>query len=219
MHIHCLYKPGRDTFSVKLQTYTSWKIIQLFNLIKYCYYTVVCSLSCQHLIWVRCGGESCIRHFMPPTHMPLMTPSGLSMGMILKIKASRRLWATGSLLHKNSRVPFITQLALDSPGWTRPVSTIQGRLPGQRQTEPVDTTYFMWRITVHRASASCSVTVTWCVRDQTSEIQVAGLFLNSVEPCQSPLTTKLSPYCYLVVVYISFALWVPGIIQLSRPGP
>lgn len=66
------------------------------------------------------------------TYMPLMTPSGLSMGMILKTKVSLRLWATKSLLHKNSRVPFIIQLALDSPGWTRPDNTMQGRLPGEK---------------------------------------------------------------------------------------
>lgn len=62
--------------------------------------------------------------FLLLTHVPLMTPSGLSMGMILKTKASLRLWATRSLLHRNSKVPFITQLALDSPGCTRLVSTI-----------------------------------------------------------------------------------------------
>lgn len=86
--------------------------------------------SSQHLV----QDKTCVV-FLLPTHMPLMTPSGLRMGMILKIKASLRLWATGSLLHRNSRVPFITQLALDSPGCTRPVSTIQARLPGERKIE------------------------------------------------------------------------------------
>lgn len=50
------------------------------------------------------------------TYLPLMTPSGLSIGMILNTKFSRKSVATGSLLTRNSKVPFITQLPLLSPG-------------------------------------------------------------------------------------------------------
>lgn len=62
------------------------------------------------------------------THLPLMTPSGLSMGTILKMKHFLRRSAMGSLLTRNSRVPFITQLALLSPGWTRAIRKTYGRL-------------------------------------------------------------------------------------------
>lgn len=68
--------------------------------------------------WARCQ-----------TYLPLMTPSGLSMGMILKMKFSLKSLATGSSLTRNSKVPFITQLALLSPGWTRAVITWYGRCP------------------------------------------------------------------------------------------
>lgn len=80
-----------------------------------------------------------------PTYLPLMTPSGLSMGMILKMKFSLKSLATGSLLTRNSKAPFITQLELLSPGWTRAVITWYWRCPiktRQREIKPTYTFYF-----------------------------------------------------------------------------
>lgn len=144
----------------------------LFCPINICCLQFVISTSkwVSHNAW--CGVLHPAR-FMPPTYVPLMTPSGLSMGMSLKTKASLRLWATGSLLHRNSRVPFIIQLALDSPGWTRPVSTIQGRFPRQRQTETWCTVCFrillsnshLWNSsnkTLCKLSGTLSFTVELC---------------------------------------------------------
>lgn len=82
------------------------------------------------------GGARC------PTYLPLMTPSGLSMGMILKMKFSLKSLATGSSLTRNSKVPFITQLALLSPGWTRAVITWYGRCP-------VDKDKGTWNLNLH----------------------------------------------------------------------
>ena len=47
-----------------------------------------------------------------------MTPSGFTMGTILKTKFSRRAYASAVLLTRNSMTPFIIQLAFDSPGCT-----------------------------------------------------------------------------------------------------
>ena len=56
-----------------------------------------------------------------------MTPSGLSMGTILKTKVLRRNWACSSSLTKKSMTPFIRKDALDSPGWTRDVNIMDLR--------------------------------------------------------------------------------------------
>ena len=56
-----------------------------------------------------------------------MTPSGFSMGMILKTKLSRRIWASSESPVRKSRQPFIIQLALVSPGWTRLLITMAFR--------------------------------------------------------------------------------------------
>ena len=47
-----------------------------------------------------------------------MTPSGLSIGTILKTKWSLRTFASGAFDVKKSTIPFIAQLPFDSPGWT-----------------------------------------------------------------------------------------------------
>lgn len=45
-----------------------------------------------------------------------MTPSGLSIGIILKTNAFLNFTATSSFESKKSNIPFITKLELDSPG-------------------------------------------------------------------------------------------------------
>jgi len=53
-----------------------------------------------------------------------MTPSGLSMGTILKTYLSLNDLAAGSSETRNSSKPSTTKELLLSPGCTRPVSTI-----------------------------------------------------------------------------------------------
>lgn len=79
-----------------------------------------------------------------------MTPSGLSIGMILNTKFSLRSFATGSLLTRNSKVPFITQLALLSPGWTRAVITWYGRQPAGKGAHKMKWICFPFPSTVFR---------------------------------------------------------------------
>lgn len=76
------------------------------------------------------------------TYLPLTTPSGLSMGTILKMYASLRLCARGLLPIRNSRVPFITQLALVSPGCTRADRNTRGRFPGHTVMRQIDSDIF-----------------------------------------------------------------------------
>lgn len=47
-----------------------------------------------------------------------MTPSGLSIGIILKTKLSLKYLAPSSSDTKYSKVPYIMKLAFDSPGCT-----------------------------------------------------------------------------------------------------
>jgi len=53
-----------------------------------------------------------------------MTPSGLSIGTILKTKLFLKYLAPSSSLIKYSNVPYIIKEAFDSPGWTLEVKTI-----------------------------------------------------------------------------------------------
>lgn len=52
-------------------------------------------------------------------YLPWITPSGFSIGMILKINLFLSTCALGWLLVRWRRSPLITQLELDSPGCTR----------------------------------------------------------------------------------------------------
>ena len=53
-----------------------------------------------------------------------MTPSGLSIGTILKTNLSLNIFAGSSLLTKYWIRPSITNELFDSPGWTRPLRMI-----------------------------------------------------------------------------------------------
>ena len=55
----------------------------------------------------------------PQRWLPRITPSGLSIGTILKIRFCRRVTATSSALSKNWISPRIIYEEFDSPGWTR----------------------------------------------------------------------------------------------------
>lgn len=57
------------------------------------------------------------------------------MGTILKMKPSLRLTASGLVPIRNSSVPFITQLALVSPGCTLADRKINGRFPEEAERE------------------------------------------------------------------------------------
>ena len=56
--------------------------------------------------------------------LPTMTPSGLSIGMILKTKLFLRYLATSSSETRNYRIPSTIKDAFDSPGCTLDVITI-----------------------------------------------------------------------------------------------
>ena len=58
----------------------------------------------------------------------MMTPSGLSMGMILKTKLFLRYFATSSSETRNYNIPSTIKEALLSPGWTLEVITIALRI-------------------------------------------------------------------------------------------
>lgn len=47
----------------------------------------------------------------------MITPSGFKIGTILKIKCSLKALASAQLLVRNSKIPFIIQDELVSPGW------------------------------------------------------------------------------------------------------
>jgi len=55
---------------------------------------------------------------------PTITPSGLSIGIILKTKLFLRYFATSSSETKNYKIPSTIKEAFDSPGWTLEVITI-----------------------------------------------------------------------------------------------
>lgn len=57
-----------------------------------------------------------------------MTPSGLSIGTILKTKLFLRYLAPSSSLTRYSRVPCIIKDALLSPGWTQDVNIMALRI-------------------------------------------------------------------------------------------
>ena len=65
-----------------------------------------------------------------------MTPSGFSIGMILKMYFLRSSAASKELLVKKFKIPSIMNEALDSPGWTLAVIIIacllliSSKLPG-----------------------------------------------------------------------------------------
>lgn len=56
--------------------------------------------------------------------LPIMTPSGLVIGIILNINLFRSLQASMCLLHTNRKNPSIVQDPTVSLGWTRPVTTM-----------------------------------------------------------------------------------------------
>ena len=60
--------------------------------------------------------------------LPTMTPSGLSIGMILKTKLFLRYLATSSSETRNYRIPSTIKDAFDSPGCTLDVITIASGL-------------------------------------------------------------------------------------------
>ena len=60
--------------------------------------------------------------------LPTMTPSGLSIGMILKTKLFLRYLATSSSETRNYRIPSTIKDAFDSPGCTLDVITISSGL-------------------------------------------------------------------------------------------
>ena len=79
---------------------------------------------------LKCGTA---RHLHLPIkpHLPLMTPSGLSMGTILKMKVSLSAWAVGWVVRRNRRTPFMMNELLLSPGWTRADRKMYLRFPGK----------------------------------------------------------------------------------------
>jgi hypothetical protein len=56
--------------------------------------------------------------------LPLVTPSGFSIGIILKTKEFLRFSASFVLERRYSIIPSNMKEELDSPGWTLPVITI-----------------------------------------------------------------------------------------------
>ena len=105
-------------------------------------------------------GYSFARSLLPPhshTYFPLITPSGFSIGTILKMKVSRR--ASASLLSpmRCSIEPFITQLALDSPGCTRAERNMYGRFSIEGDTRIVKTQTASWQtLCEENDSLNCS---------------------------------------------------------------
>ena len=66
-----------------------------------------------------CSADTRAPYYVNVTlHLPWMTPSGFSIGMILKTNLFLRTCALGWLLVRWRRSPLITQLELDSPGCT-----------------------------------------------------------------------------------------------------